>query len=84
MTFVFRSPMMAGMAMLTMVTSSSAMNMPTDTATRIHHLRGWPWSISAVLGEGSAVVLNPSSSCRRLTGGGLEAASSSCVEFYAC
>ncbi len=78
--------MMAGMAMLTMVTSSSAMNMPTDTAIRIHHLRGWPWSIAAALGVGSAVVLNSSSWCRRLTGGGLEeqAASSSCVEFYAC
>ena len=36
--------MIAGIAMLTMVTSSSAMNMPTLTATRIHHLRGWPWS----------------------------------------
>ena len=32
--------MIAGMAMLTMVTSSSAMNMPKLTTMRIHHLRG--------------------------------------------
>ena len=39
--------MIAGMAMLTMVTSSRAMNMPRLTTTRIHHLRGWPWSRAA-------------------------------------
>ena len=44
LTVVSRSVMIAGMAMLTMVTSSSAMNMPKLTATRIHHLRGWPSS----------------------------------------
>ncbi len=44
MTVVWRSVMMRGMAMLTMVTSSNAMNMPIETAIRIHHLRGWPWS----------------------------------------
>ena len=39
-TVVSRSVMISGIAMLTMVTSSSAMNMPTLTAMRIHHLRG--------------------------------------------
>ena len=45
--------MIAGMAMLTMVTSSSAMNMPKLTTTRIHHLRGWPWSRRRGRGSGA-------------------------------
>ena len=56
-TVVLRSTMIAGMAMLTMVTSSSAMNMPIETATRIHHLRGWPWS-RVGSGDGSLTVLS--------------------------
>ena len=47
MTVVCTSLMMAGMAMLTMVTSSRAMNMPSETAERMSHLRGWPSSGSA-------------------------------------
>ncbi len=36
--------MIAGTAMLTIVASSRAMNMPSETALRISHLRGWPLS----------------------------------------
>ncbi len=49
--------MMAGMAMLTMVTSSRAMNMPNETAMRIHHLRGSPWSSAGVPAGGPAAAM---------------------------
>ena len=51
-----RSASIDGMAMLTMVTSSNPMNMPIETATRIHHLRGWPSSGESGPGVGMGAV----------------------------